>query len=68
MNRVSATNRLHARFGKAEVLDLTRADQIFHRARDLFDWHLRVDAVLIARLRGFEGYVNRKSFKINPST
>jgi len=22
---------------------------------------------LLARLRGFEGYVNRKSFKINPS-
>ena len=45
-----ATNRLHAGFREAEVFDLPFADQILHRARDLFDRHLGIHAVLIEEI------------------
>ena len=36
-----AADRLHARFGKAEVLDLTFLNQLLDRAGDVFDRHVR---------------------------
>ena len=47
LNGVRATDRLHARFRKAEVLHLALLDQILHRSGDIFDRHVRIDAVLI---------------------
>ena len=45
-----AADRLHAGFRQAEVLDLAFLDQILHRARDILDRHVRVDAVLIEQI------------------
>src|SRR5208337_1283413 len=45
LDRVCATDRLHACFGKAEVLDLTLLNQFLHRSRPVFDWHVGVDPV-----------------------
>ena len=41
LDRVGATNRLHAGLGEAEMLDLAFANQIADRARDVFDRHVR---------------------------
>src|SRR2546423_13071661 len=45
-----ATDRLHACFGHAEVLDLARLNQFLHRARHVFNRHLRVNPVLIEQV------------------
>src|SRR6185369_12270882 len=50
LNRVRATNRGHARFRQAEVPDLAFTNQIPHRSRDVFDRHVRIDAVLIEQI------------------
>ena len=50
LDRVRAPDRLHARFGKAEVLDLACLDQVLHRAGDVLDRHVRVDAVLVEEI------------------
>src|ERR1700676_1497029 len=47
LDGVSAADRLPARFGKAEVLDLALLNQILHRSRNVFDWHARVNPMLI---------------------
>jgi hypothetical protein len=47
---MGAPDRLHARFRKAEVLDLALLDQLLHRASDVFDRHVRIDAVLIEEI------------------
>ncbi len=41
-----ATDRLHARFREAEVLDLFLLNQLTYCPGHLFDRHVRVDAVL----------------------
>ena len=41
---------LHARLGKSEVLDLAFADQVLDRTGDIFDRHVRVDAMLIEQI------------------
>ena len=45
-----ATDRLHAGFGKAEVLDLAFLDQVLHRSRHVFDRHVRVNTVLVEQI------------------
>src|SRR5271166_1666050 len=50
LHRVRATDCLGAGLGKAEVLDLASADKVLHRARDIFDRHVRIDAVLIEKI------------------
>src|SRR5262245_4535838 len=50
LNRMSAADRFHARFGQAEVLHLAFANQVLHRVRDLLHRHLRVDTVLIEEI------------------
>src|ERR1700704_3294860 len=42
-----ATNRLDACFRKPKVFDLAFLDQVLHGSRDLLDWHVRVNTVLI---------------------
>ena len=54
LDGVGATDRLHARFGEAEVLDLASLNQILHRSRHVFDRHVRVDAVLIEQVDGVD--------------
>src|SRR5437879_12133452 len=44
------TNRLHARFGQTEVLDLAFANKILYRPRDVLDRDVWVDAVLIEQI------------------
>src|SRR5918994_1790793 len=50
LHRVCAPDRLHACFGKAEVLDLAFLDQLLYRAGNVFDRHVRIDAVLIEEI------------------
>src|SRR5215210_2851364 len=47
---MGAPDRLHACFGKAEVLNLAFLDQLLHRAGHVFDRHIRIDAVLIEEI------------------
>src|SRR5437762_4734395 len=47
---VCAADRLHARFRKAEVLDLTFANKLLHRSGYLFDRHVRINTVLIEQI------------------
>jgi len=47
---VRAADRLHARLGEAEVIDLPFANQVLHGSRDVFDRDLVVDAVLIEEI------------------
>src|ERR1022692_1498482 len=49
---VCATNRSSRGFRKAEVLHLTFLNEVLHRSRHVFDWHVRVDAVLIEQIDG----------------
>jgi hypothetical protein len=51
---VSAPDRLRARLGKPEVLDLAFLDQVPDRAGDVFNWHVRVDAVLVEEVDGVD--------------
>ena len=44
---MGAADRLHAGFRQAEVPDLALLDQVLHRAGDILDRHVGVDAVLI---------------------
>ena len=50
MNLVCPSDRLHACFGKAEVLDLPRLNQLFHSASHVFDRHLGIDTMLIEQI------------------
>ena len=45
-----AADRLHARFGQAEVLDLPFLNQFLDGSRHVFYRHIRVDAVLIEQV------------------
>ena len=47
-------DRLHACFREAEVLDLALLNQLFHRAGDLFDRHVRINAVLVEEVDGLD--------------
>jgi hypothetical protein len=38
------------RLGKTEVQDLALGDQIFYRTSHVFDWHFRIDAVLVVKI------------------
>src|SRR5579884_3858169 len=50
MYRVGATDGLYASLGKAEVLDLAFLDKFLHGSGDVFDGHIRIDAVLIEKI------------------
>ena len=47
---MGAADRLHAGLGEAEVLHLAFADQVLHRAGDVFDRHVRIDAMLVEEI------------------
>ena len=51
---MGAANCLHAGFGQAEVLHLALLNQVLHRSRDVFDRHVRVDAVLVEEVDGLD--------------
>ena len=38
------------RLGETEVQDLALGDQIFYRTSHVFDWHFRIDAVLVVKI------------------
>jgi hypothetical protein len=46
--------RLNARFGHAEMLDLALGDQIFDRPSHVLDRYVRIDAVLIEKVDGLD--------------
>src|SRR3984893_2878178 len=54
LDGVCATNRLHSRLRKAEVLHLAFLNQLFHRAGDIFNRHAGIDAVLIEHVDGID--------------
>jgi hypothetical protein len=47
---MGATYRLNASLGQTEMLDLAFANQLADRPRDVFDRHLRIDAMLIEEI------------------
>src|SRR4029077_10275266 len=50
LNRVRATDRLRSCFRKAEVLNLTLLNELLHRSRDFFDWHVQIDTMLVEQI------------------
>ena len=50
LDRMGAADRLRARLGQAEMLDLAGGDQVPDRARDVLDRHVRVDPMLIVEI------------------
>ena len=40
--------------GHSEVLHLTGLDQFLNGARDILDWYIRINAVLIEEVDGFD--------------
>ena len=54
LHRMGAADRLCARFREAEVLDLALLNQFLHRARNVFDRHVQVDAMLIEKIDGID--------------
>ena|SRR5262245_10472833 len=47
LNGVSTPDRLRSSLGKAEMLYLSFLDKVLHRAGDIFNRRLRIDAMLI---------------------
>src|SRR5688572_27610789 len=47
---MSATDSLYARFGKSPMQNLSLIHQVFDCSGDVFDRHLRIDAVLIEKV------------------
>ena len=45
-----ATDRFGTGFGEPEVCDLALGDQVLDGARDVFDWHGGIDAVLVEKV------------------
>ncbi len=54
LDGVSAANRLCSCFRKAEVLHLPFLNQVLHRSGHVFDWHVRVNTVLIEQIDGID--------------
>jgi hypothetical protein len=50
LDAVCPTDCLDSWFRKAEVLHLTLLNEILHRSRDVFDGHVRVNAVLVEQI------------------
>jgi hypothetical protein len=51
MDRMGPAHCVGARLGQAEMLDLTRRDQIPDRARHILDGYLGIDAVLVIKVK-----------------
>ena len=45
-----APNRLHAGLGESEVFHLAFVNQILHRSRDILDWDVWINAMLIQQI------------------
>src|SRR5262249_45394473 len=54
LDRVCATNRLRSCFRKAEVFHLTLLNQVLHRSRNVFDWHVWINTVLIEQINDLD--------------
>src|SRR5262249_35380758 len=54
LNCMSATNRFRSCFGKAKVLHLTLLDQLLHGSGDVFDRHVRINAMLVEEIDGID--------------
>ncbi|MNH03727.1 hypothetical protein D3C79_629980 [compost metagenome] len=52
LHRVGTPDGLGTGFRQAEVFDLALGNQLFHRAGDLFNGHLGIDAMLIEQIDG----------------
>src|SRR6202166_4254407 len=62
LNRVRATDGLHSCFRQPEVLHFTLADQVLHSSRDIFNGHVRVNAVLVEEIDGVSREALERSF------
>jgi hypothetical protein len=62
LNGVSAADRVHAGLGESEVPDLPFLDQVLHRARDVFDGHVRIDAVLVEQVDRLDPEAAQRGF------
>src|SRR5207245_1077593 len=50
LDGVGTTDGLHSGFGESEVADLALLNQVFHRARNVFDRNSRVNTVLVEEI------------------
>jgi len=50
LHSVCAADGLGSWFGKTEVLYLALLDEVLHCACNFFDWHARIDPVLIEEI------------------
>src|SRR4026208_1997746 len=72
---MSATDSLNARFGKSPMQDLSLIHQVFDSSGDVFDRHLRIDAVLVEKVyavgaepleRSFDAQLEVVGFAVKP--
>src|SRR5436309_12641572 len=49
-----ATDRLSSCFGKAKMFHLALPDQLLHRPSDVFDRHVRINAMLVEQIDGID--------------
>src|SRR5688572_28855662 len=72
---MSTTDSLYARLGKSPMHNLSLIHQVFERSGDVFDGHLRIDAVLIEKIyavgpqpleRSFNDQLNMIWFAVKP--
>src|SRR6476620_2831917 len=57
-----APQRLNARLGQAEVLDLSLRYEVANSARDVLDRHIRIDAVLVEKVDGLDAEAPKRTF------
>ena len=62
LHRMRAAERLDARLGHAEMLDLALGDQVLDGARDILDRHVGVDAVLVEQVDGLDAEPLQRAF------
>src|SRR5206468_10189063 len=51
---MSPMDRLCSCFGQAKVLHFTLLDQFLHRPSDVFDRHVRINAMLVEQIDGID--------------
>jgi hypothetical protein len=58
--RSAALLRVHACFGHSEVLDLALCDEFLYGTDYVFNFHVRIDALLLAASRIYRKKRNRR--------
>ena len=54
LNCMGTADRLRARFREAEVLHLAFLNQVLYCTRNIFDWNIQVDTMLVEKIDGID--------------